>query len=511
MTATGAGDRSEEFAGYAALGVVGFATVLRLILAAGYPLVPDEMYYWVWSRHLAAGYFDHPPMLAWMIRAGTTVFGHTALGVRFVPTLCGTVAGLAVAATARRIAGAHAAVEAAITLSVLPLAAAGLVLATPDAPLLAGLAASMYWVVRAVDAEPRTRDSLRAWCWAGVCLGIAFLSKYTSILMPVAVVVAAAIHPRLRRRFAEPGPYLACLIAAAMVAPVLLWNSRHDWISFHFQLEHGLGRSAGSWWRAAWRNEGDLLGGQLGLATPILFVLFGIAAIRSLRPAVDPARWILALMSVLYFGFFAYSALRKHVEPNWPAPAYLGGVVLCASASWSDRAKRWRAAGIAMAGVLSLAVYAHAVQPVLPIPPARDPLARAFGWTEVADAVDRAARAPAASGPANVWRAGDRYQEAAAISFATAGHPEAFALNLGSRPNQYDLWPAFVARARPGDRLVLVLDETESPHDVILALTPFFESILRGELVTLHRGDEAIATRRVYTLDGWRGGWPSRR
>jgi len=58
--------------------------VLRAIMAAQLPLSADEAYYWLWSQHLAAGYFDHPPMIAWLIRAGTFLFGDTPLGVRFM-------------------------------------------------------------------------------------------------------------------------------------------------------------------------------------------------------------------------------------------------------------------------------------------------------------------------------------------------------------------------------------------------------------------------------------------
>ena len=145
---------------------------------------------------------------------------------------------------------------------------------------------------------------------------------------------------------------------------------------------------------AAWRHEGDLLGGQAGLATPILFVLIAIAVAKSLRPSLGPERWLLAVVSTLYFAFFVYSALKKRVEPNWPAPAYIGGVVLCAAYRWSEKAKQWRAAGIALGGVLSLAVYLHAFEPVFPIPPAKDPVARAFGWGALAAAAERAAAAP---------------------------------------------------------------------------------------------------------------------
>ena len=59
-------------------------TALRLWVAAAVPMVPDEAYYWVWSRALSAGYLDHPPMVALWISAGTGIFGQGPLGVRFL-------------------------------------------------------------------------------------------------------------------------------------------------------------------------------------------------------------------------------------------------------------------------------------------------------------------------------------------------------------------------------------------------------------------------------------------
>jgi 4-amino-4-deoxy-L-arabinose transferase-like glycosyltransferase len=494
----------------ATVAIIVVATIVRLIVGARLPLVPDETYYWEWSRHLSFGYFDHPPMIAGLIRIGTMVFGNHPIGVRVLPIICGGFAALAIAATARRVGGTYAAAEAAIIISVMPLAAAGLVLATPDASLLAAVAVAIYFIVAAIQTVPRSRESLRAWVGAGIALGFAFASKYTSIFLPVGVLIAFVSHRALRPRFAEWGPYAACVIATVIFLPVLIWNDQHHWISFTYQIEHGLGSNAGSLLRSAWRHEGDLLGGQAGLATPILFVLIAIAVAKSLRPRLGPERWVLAVVSSLYFVFFVYSALKKHVEPNWPAPAYIGGVVLCAAYEWSERAKKWRAAGIALAGVFSLAVYVHAFRPIFPIPPAKDPVARAFGWGALADATARAAAVPRARPHpgSKVWISADRYQDASEIAYHSTTHVETFALNIGGRPNQYDLWPGFPSRAFPGDRLVVALDETQGPHPTVVTLGPYFESILRGELVELRRGDAIIAVRRLYTLDGWRGGWP---
>ncbi len=414
-----------------ALLVIGAGTILRLLLGARLPLVPDEAYYWVWAQHISIGYFDHPPMIAWLIKLGTMVVGHSALGVRIGSIGAGSVAILATVVIARRIAGDQAALVAAAAMTALPLAAAGLVLATPDAPLLAAFAVSLYGVVRALEHAPGTRESLRWWLFTGWAMGLAFMSKYTSILLPMGTLLAVVGHPQLRRRLLEPGPYLACLVATLMFLPVLLWNSQHGWVSFAFQIDHGLGSSIGDFWRSALRHEGDLLGGQLGLASPILLVMMGIAVVGAARLRGRPTEFMLATVSATAFLFFAYSAVQKHVEPNWPAPAYIGGIALLAIRSWGNRAQRWVRAGVILAGVLTAVIYAHAVTPILPIPPARDPIDKAFGWDALADAAVRASKEPADASVTHRWIAANRYQDAAETAFYGDVEGNTFALNLG--------------------------------------------------------------------------------
>src|SRR6201991_3457233 len=61
--------------------------LVRLVAAAFTPLTFDEAYYWTWSKHLAGGYYDHPPMVAVVIRLGTLIAGDTEFGVRLVSVL----------------------------------------------------------------------------------------------------------------------------------------------------------------------------------------------------------------------------------------------------------------------------------------------------------------------------------------------------------------------------------------------------------------------------------------
>jgi 4-amino-4-deoxy-L-arabinose transferase-like glycosyltransferase len=508
---TNASDARRDTRWTAAVSIVSAAAVIRLAFAAALPVFPDEAYYWEWSRRLAAGYFDHPPAVAVLIRFGTTLLGSTPIGIRIGSIIAGWIASLFTIMIARRLGGGDAtiAIRAAVVMSVLPLAAAGLVLATPDAPLLAATAATLYCVLRAVEAGHDSQSSMRWWAAAGVSLGAAFLSKYTAVLVPVGVLAAFATRPSLRRRLKDYGPYVACAVAALIFLPVVLWNARHDWVSFAFQLKHGLSTPQGSALVAAWKHEGDLFGGQAALASPILFVLMGIVVWRSLDQTAMDAERALGVVALVCFVFFVVSAFRQRVEPNWPAPAYIPAIALLGSRLRTPRREVWIRAGVGLAGLISLAIYVQGLAPVLPIVPSRDPVARAFGWSDLAQFAYRTSNSVHATTRSTAWLAADRYQEAAELALQLPGHPTTFATNLSGRANQYDLWPRFPDLARPGDALVLVVDESAEPHAAIVRLSPYFTTIERGPLVELRRGSGEIGRRRVWTLVGWRGGWPA--
>lgn len=481
-----------------------------MFFAAVIPLFSDEAYYWEWSRHIAAGYFDHPPGIALLVRGGTPLFGTTPLGVRFLSVMAGLVAALATAGIALRLGGKRSALRAAVIITCMPLAAAGLVLATPDAPLLATTALGVYTVVRALEAPPRSRASFGWWCASGVALGLAFCSKYTSILMPVGVTLAIVSRGSLRVRLREPGPYVACLIATLVFLPVLRWNAAHSWVSFGFQIHHGLATGARRDLFAPLKRVGDLIGGQAGLVSPIIFVLFVIATVRGLRRSSSDPMFVLAMIGAVTFLFFSYTATRQRVEANWPAPAYIAAIPLLAALARTARLEKWLRGGVWLAGVFSLLIYLHAAFTILPIPPRKDPLGRAAGWEDLAGTASEAGRRADANGGVRTWIAADRYQDAGELAFHLPGHPTTFSLNLSGRGNQYDLWPGFADRAHIGDNLVVVVDETDGMNPIVSRLAPFFRTFARDSLVDLRNRHGVISQRRLWILMAWLGGWPAR-
>lgn len=489
------------------------ATLVRLFVAAVTPLFPDETYYWEFSRRLASGYFDHPPVIAWLIRAGTVLFGDTALGVRFGPVLAGGAAAFLTAAAARRLRGPRGGLIAAAVFALMPLST-GLTLATPDAPLLCFVAATIYALVRVFASPSHTRESLTWWCCAGVALGLSVASKYTAALVGFTVFAGMVAIPELRARLREPGPYVATAIALAIFSPVILWNATHDWASFAFQLNHGLAPVGGS----AIRRELELFGGQAALVSPVLFVLLAIACFKALgssqtthaqRRSPVTGR-LLAVVAMLLFGFFVYSATKRRVEANWPALAYIAGIVVFATHASSRPWGRWSRVGLTIAGFVTGATYVNTFVPLLPVPARADPLARSAGWAELADVVDLELQRRAMA-HRKVWVGTDRYQEASELAFHLPGNPTTFALNFTGRRNSYDYWPGFAAQASRGDGLVLVVDQmgdAHPTHPTVERLRLHFTTVRRGEPFSVSRHGEVLRQFQIWFLDGWRGTWP---
>lgn len=354
-------------------------TVLRLVLAAVTPLVPDEAYYWVWSRALAAGYPDHPPMVALWIRAGTWLVGDTALGVRLLGPLAVALGSLLlVDAGECLLPGRRAGLLAAALLNASLLTGVGAVVMTPDSPQLLFWTCCLWALARLIRSRNGTW-----WLAIGAFAGLALASKYTAVFLwfGIALWVVATGE---RRWLARPAPWLGALIGAAVFLPVVLWNAAHGWASF---AQQG-GRITAFQPDSAVRFLAELIGGQIGLATPLVFLLCvaGVAtAARLAWRTRDPAWTLLAALTVPAALVFIEHAFGDRVQGNWPAIIYPAAAIAAGGLS----APLWRRLHIpaVMLGLLiTLCVYVQAGFAPFPLPEGTvDPIAlRLAGWDTLA-------------------------------------------------------------------------------------------------------------------------------
>jgi 4-amino-4-deoxy-L-arabinose transferase-like glycosyltransferase len=354
-------------------------TAIRLIVAALVPVSPDEAYYWVWSRAPAPGYLDHPFMVALWIRLGTTLFGHGPFGIRLLAPLSAALGTILILDAARRL-GAGRGYAAALMLNATLLFGAGGILMTPDTPLL------LFWIAT-LWAMARIVAGGSGWWWltTGVFAGLALDSKYTAALLLAGIGLWLLLLPAGRRwLLRDPRPWIGLAIALLLFLPVILWNADHHWASF---LKQG-GRTGDFHPARAAQFLAELVLGQLGLATPVIFVLCVAGVFRVTRLALtrrDQASGLLVALALLPALVFIQHALGDRVQGNWPEIIYPAAVIAAAGLPLT---MRWLRPALAVGFVMTLVIYAQAVASPIPIGGVSDPTIRVLGgWAGLSKAV----------------------------------------------------------------------------------------------------------------------------
>src|ERR1700761_165434 len=364
--------------------------VLRLGAAAWTPITFDEAYYWLWSKHLAGGFYDHPPMVALVIRAGTMIAGDNELGVRLVSILLALPMSYAVyRAAVILFGGQRVAATATILLNVTLMAAVGTMIVTPDAPSLVAASFILFFLAKVLETGQGAY-----WLAVGAAVGLGLVSKYTTLFFGAAILIWLVMAPKQRRWLLSPWPYLGAVVAFAIFSPVIIWNEEHHWVSFLKQIN---GRVRIEEFRLAY--IGELIPTQIAFATPFIFILgaMGLHALARRKVGALPARVLINAMFWTITVYFVWHSLHARVEANWFAPVYPAFAIAAAVAAhlvrweprWqrvSDFCLRWAApVGIVMFAALIVQANTGWLSGYR-----RDATVRSVGvgWRELADGID---------------------------------------------------------------------------------------------------------------------------
>ncbi len=363
-------------------------TIARLATASCVPLGSDEAYYWLWSRRLDWGYYDHPGMIAWFARLLVLSPTQATAAVR----LASIVSGAALSAAAYWLAritlnDRAAAVRTAILLLFIPGFGANLFL-LPD------LIAAAFWVVTAAVAWRACQSGrLLDWLFAGAAFGLAMDAKFTALSLPAAVLVFLISSRADRRKLATPGPYAAVIAAAITFAPTLIWNARNAWPTFalHFvRRQHALA------FHPEW---------LLGFIAVTALLLSPVIAIWAAGPGLRTAwqTWRTQHRPDLYLACLAFTPIlttlvisaMQRAHAHQVAAAYIPLIALFISRTASMPAvSRWYRHAVRVALIITMLAFAAFFVPALtPLPLAtrihrqlapREPekmTAEVLGWT----------------------------------------------------------------------------------------------------------------------------------
>lgn len=395
MTRSQTQDESERhwlWAGY-------LLTAALLLFRLGYiasgtiELSNDEAYQWLWSKHLALSYFSKPPGIAFIQFAGTALWGDTQFGVRFFSPVFAAVLSVVVLRFMAREAGARLGFLLLLILTSAPLMSLGTILMTVDPPLVLCCTLALIAGWRAMQPDGTTQQ----WLLAGMFAGLGFLCKYSAAYLIVCWAVFLFLRPPARAHLKKSGPYLALLLFALCTLPVIVWNSRHGWITVQHVADNA---GVTSVWHPTLRYFGEFLALELLLLNPVFFVamLWAMAAFWKRRQENPLELYLFCLGGLVFLGHLAWS-LHSRILPNWTAPAVVP--MGCLMVIYWDRrwrngvraAKSWLVSGLILGLIVVALVHDTGLIGKIvghPLPGDVDPLRRVRGYQESAACVERA-------------------------------------------------------------------------------------------------------------------------
>ncbi|MFA6241863.1 MAG: glycosyltransferase family 39 protein [Candidatus Hydrogenedentales bacterium] len=221
---------SSRRADYTVLGAFALLKILINGLFIGrYGIQRDELYFVVCGQHLDFGYVDHAPLVPWIARLSTELFGDSVYALRVFPLLAGGLSVFLVGLLAREMGGRRfAQVLAALAAIIAPAyLRANSILHIPTFEIVFWSLAFLVLIRIVRDDKPRL------WLVFGLIAGLGLLNKPTMLFLGVGVVAGLALTKH-RKHFLSPWLWAGGLIAFAAFSPNLLWQWNNDWAMWRF-------------------------------------------------------------------------------------------------------------------------------------------------------------------------------------------------------------------------------------------------------------------------------------
>ncbi len=199
--------------------VIVISLAVKCLLARYFPFVGDEAYFTLWGKHISAGYYDHPPMIGWLLHLLLYV-GDSVLLLRLLPIAFSTAVGVGLYVLLKPY-DERKAYLVFLLFMVSPMNTAFFLVA-PDDPLLLFSFLSVFFLF-----EAQSRGNSIYYFLSGVFWGLAFLSKYFAVLLAFSYLVYFLSLRKSARRI--KGVILFALGAIPFVAQNAFWNYQNGW------------------------------------------------------------------------------------------------------------------------------------------------------------------------------------------------------------------------------------------------------------------------------------------
>jgi hypothetical protein len=451
---------------------IGLLALLRMIYILFIPITPQEAYYWYYSTKPALSYFDHPPLVAYSIWIGTTIFGENVFGVKFMGIIWSILTNIVLYFTTYKVADSFE-IRERYRLSFISVILFNLtifshlysLITVPDTPLL------FFWMVIIYSIlEYQANKNIGFLYLAGAALGFGLLSKYTIVAILPAILIFFLSNSNNRKIFLSTHLYLSLLLSIIIFLPVIIWNSQHNWASFLFQFSN----RAGEMRKITHKYILQLLISQIFLLTPFVFYIFlKIPKYLSTHWKTQRRLLFLFLTGIFIIGGFITVSITSLVKMNWLMPGYLG-LTICSVLIFKSKISyksKWFKTGLYSS--IFLILLAHMIY-IIP----NFPLGEGNTWSGWKDASNRIFHIQKDLGGKNrcfIFTNG--YKSASLIRFYLQDRLETYAQNIyGESALQFDIWG--VPDSLLGKNGLYVFSDRKEYHKGIEKLKPHFDEII---------------------------------
>lgn len=438
------------------IGIIALISVLKLSYALGTELIPDEAYYWEWSRRLDLSFYDQGPGAGLYIRLFTSILGNTNFALKLAAVTAGFGTSVFLIFTARLFDFEKKGLFWTILLSqLIPGFFGGSIFIMHDSPLLLSWSAALYFTVHYIFKK----DILSLYLLF-LCLGFGALSKHSMVFFALSLIVWLFMNPKQSVLLKNPHFYAGLVLAGAVFSPVIIWNIQHHWDNVDAIIHL---RSSGGVYSKKW-NTGEYIGGQLLAMSPLWFIASAILLFLPLGNFFSRLRkekmsflfqrgtndsesafsflYLNASVLLLYFLFMSFT---KHIQANWTFPAYLPMILISAvflekrTGTLMETAV-FRTFQIGIFFALLFNVFSFFSIPIvklfnIPLEPYSVPGYRQTGFREAAEEI----RKLRDKTDPNAEIIANKYQDAAILSWFLSGQPFVQSLNIMQK-NQYNYW-----------------------------------------------------------------------
>lgn len=304
------------------------ATAVRVIIAITTGLGNDEAYYLTYAQHLQWNYFDHPPMVALLIRLTTfNLFFTNELFIRLGSIILAGVNTYLIYTICKNIKNEKAGFIAALlfTASFYSSIIAG-VFIMPDSPQLFFWTIGVSLLIKIVSATKMDKNLNYALLLFGLVAGLCTMSKIHGVFLWFGFGLYILCYERAL--LANKHLYLAAAITIIIISPIVIWNINNHFITYTFhsnRVSINRGVNPSSFFR-------EFFGG-IFYNNPINYCLFIISLIALWKNKISiatPIKRILLLLSIPLIFLLLFMSLFRDTLPHWSGPAFLALIILTA-------------------------------------------------------------------------------------------------------------------------------------------------------------------------------------